>query len=456
MAGDPPLKQVVTKTWEAGVRGQWGEVARWSAGVFRTENHDDILFVADNQAGFGYFKNFGKTRHQGMELALDGKAGVLHFGVNYTWLQATYQSREPVHGSANSSSDAEAPGLEGNIAITPGNRIPLTPSHILKAHVEVQGGRDWTVGLAMTAVSSSYARGNENNAHQAGGPAYLGAGKSGGYAVVELNGKYQLTRQLSVFAQVNNLFDRHYATAAQLGATGFDANGNFSARPAAGRERRVSDGQRTSMRRRPAQRYGAALRVLREDVLDDAITERKMAEGGGRPHGRLFLDAGLVVATVLLSGQPAGAVGGAAPSASRRKISIRAAQDAQALAFHAGSALQHARCAVRIEVAPGPRAARARHRQVFRVACLLTKPQAPPSSARAISCGVSCMLNTSTRTPASRAISLRSNSRPPMPGMDKSVTQTSGACSRCKPYAVSPLPASATTAMSPPCSSRRR
>ena len=231
MAGDPPLKQVVTKTWEAGLRGKVASVASWSAGVFRAENHDDILFVADDQAGFGYFKNFGKMRHQGVELALDGKAGGLDFGVNYTWLQATYQSRETVNGSANSSSDADAPGLEGNILITPGKRIPLTPSHILKAHVEVQGGRDWTVGLAMTAVSSAYARGNENNRHQAGGPAYLGAGKSGGYAVFELNGTYQLTRQLGVFAQVNNLFDRKYATAAQLGATGFDANGNFAARP---------------------------------------------------------------------------------------------------------------------------------------------------------------------------------------------------------------------------------
>jgi outer membrane receptor protein involved in Fe transport len=30
---------------------------------------------------------------------------------------------------------------------------------------------------------------------------------------------------------VNNLFDRKYATAAQLGATGFDARGSFVARP---------------------------------------------------------------------------------------------------------------------------------------------------------------------------------------------------------------------------------
>ena len=36
---------------------------------------------------------------------------------------------------------------------------------------------------------------------------------------------------LKLFAQIQNLFDRQYATAAQLGPTGFDANGNFVARP---------------------------------------------------------------------------------------------------------------------------------------------------------------------------------------------------------------------------------
>lgn len=37
--------------------------------------------------------------------------------------------------------------------------------------------------------------------------------------------------QLTVFGQVNNVFDRRYATAAQLGATGFTSDGNFVARP---------------------------------------------------------------------------------------------------------------------------------------------------------------------------------------------------------------------------------
>jgi outer membrane receptor protein involved in Fe transport len=65
MAGDPPLDQVVTRTVEAGVRGTSGGFS-WNAGLFRATNRDDILFVMSEQTGFGYFRNFGSTRRQGI------------------------------------------------------------------------------------------------------------------------------------------------------------------------------------------------------------------------------------------------------------------------------------------------------------------------------------------------------------------------------------------------------
>lgn len=135
MAGDPPLKQVVAHTWEAGVRGAWSQDTQWTAGVFRTQSTDDILFVAaPDSTSYGYFKNFGKTLRQGIELGLSHRAGRLHYGAHYTWLQATYQSTETLGGSANSSSDASSPGLDGNIVIKPGDTIPLTPKQIFKLH----------------------------------------------------------------------------------------------------------------------------------------------------------------------------------------------------------------------------------------------------------------------------------------------------------------------------------
>lgn len=99
---------------------------------------------------------------------------------------------------------------------------------------------DWRISkqlstsIDVSAVSSSYARGNENNQHQGDGVYYLGSGNSAGYAVVNLGGDYQATSALKVYAQIDNVFDRNYYTAAQLGATAFDAAGKFVARPFAG------------------------------------------------------------------------------------------------------------------------------------------------------------------------------------------------------------------------------
>lgn len=234
-AGDPPLKQVITQTFEAGLRGGVAGQYSWNLGVFRADNKDDILFVADNQAGFGYFKNFGKTRRQGLEAGFSLRAARgLNVGVNYTFLNATFRSAEIVDGSGNSSNDsavAGEPGTEGTIAITKGNRIPLIPRHIVKLYGDYEFNPSWSFGADVTAVGGSFARGNENNLHRPDGVNYLGSGRSAGYAVLNLGANYRPARSWKLSLQVNNVFDRDYNTAAQLGATAFDANGNFRARP---------------------------------------------------------------------------------------------------------------------------------------------------------------------------------------------------------------------------------
>jgi outer membrane receptor protein involved in Fe transport len=146
-------------------------------------------------------------------------------------LDATYQSEEEVNGASNSSSDAEAPGLEGLIEIEPGAKIPLIPQHMFKLFADWQATEKLSLNFGVLALSSSYARGNENNEHEPDGIYYLGAGKSPGYNVANLGARYQINRHVELFARVNNLFNRRYYTAAQLGVTGFTAEGNFIARP---------------------------------------------------------------------------------------------------------------------------------------------------------------------------------------------------------------------------------
>lgn len=97
------------------------------------------------------------------------------------------------------------------------------------------------LNVDMQAFSSTIARGNENNQHQPDGVYYLGPGHAPGYAVFNLGADYRPAKGLKFFAQINNLFDIKYYTAAQLGATGFTGSGNFIARPFAGP---VIDGDR--------------------------------------------------------------------------------------------------------------------------------------------------------------------------------------------------------------------
>jgi len=234
MAGDPPLDQVVTHTWEFGARG--GQEARfsWNIGGFVADNRRDILFVASNQTGFGYFRNFGRTRRQGLELQARSRIGRVVFGGGYTFLDATYRSAETVNGESNSSNDEALegePGLEGVIEIAPGDRIPLVPRHMTKAYANIRATSKLSVDLELRAFSGSVARGNENSQHVPDGTYYLGPGSTPAFATASLGARYQFTERVQFFCNVDNLFNRRYYTAAQLGPTGFAANGNFIARP---------------------------------------------------------------------------------------------------------------------------------------------------------------------------------------------------------------------------------
>jgi outer membrane receptor protein involved in Fe transport len=233
MAGDPPLEQVVTRTFETGLRGTRGRVV-WNAGFFHAQNRDDILFVTSEQTGFGYFRNFGETRRRGLELGAHSRLGALTLSAGYTLLDATFQSAETVNGESNSTNDAAldgVPGVEGAIEIDPSDRMPLVPRHLFKASADAELTSRLGVAVNLIASSGVYARGNENNQHQSDGLYYLGAGSTDAYAIVNVGARYRATKWLQVVGQVNNLFARQYATSAQLGPTGFTANGNFIARP---------------------------------------------------------------------------------------------------------------------------------------------------------------------------------------------------------------------------------
>jgi outer membrane receptor protein involved in Fe transport len=156
------------------------------------------------------------------------------WGLDYTLLSATYQSTDSLDGGANSSSDSALsgyPGLDGNIYVHPGNRIPLIPQHTGKAYMDIRITSRLLVDLDEVINSSEYARGNENNAYQADGIYYLGPGTMPGYAITNLRASYDATKHLQLAVQAENLFDHHYYTAGQLPNTGLTAQGTVITRP---------------------------------------------------------------------------------------------------------------------------------------------------------------------------------------------------------------------------------
>jgi outer membrane receptor protein involved in Fe transport len=236
LVSDPPLKQVVARTYEFGVRGNPDGRYRWNAGYFHTINNNDLLFIASPQTGFGYFQNFGKTRRQGVEASTTAHLRSLDAGVEYTYLQATYQSTQVIESDSNSSNtnvSTGEPGVTdgGLITIVPGDIIPQVPQHMLKLYTDAHPLRRLSISGDFNLISSSYVKGNENNLHQPDGLYYLGSGKSPGYGVVNLGTRYSFGPHYELFAEVNNLLNRHYSTTGQLSDTPYDNSGNFIGRP---------------------------------------------------------------------------------------------------------------------------------------------------------------------------------------------------------------------------------
>ena len=227
LVADPPLKQVVARTFEAGIRSTGESKLKWSAGWFRAENTNDILFVASQQTGFGYFVNYGKTRRQGAEISLSGNYRWFTLGGNYTFLDATFQSAQMLGAASNSTNDGGL-GLgrqhSGCFRATRSRRRRATCSRPTSISIRL---RSFSVDLDFNAVGRSFARGNENNLDQPDGVYYLGPGFSPGYGVTNLGAHYQVVRHCSSSCRSIIMFNHRYYTAAQLNTTPFDNPGEF-------------------------------------------------------------------------------------------------------------------------------------------------------------------------------------------------------------------------------------
>ena len=218
MASDPPLNQVVAKTYDAGLKGKISDNFKWNASVYRTMNHDDIHFISTNagNGSLGYFDNVGRTKRQGLDLGLSGSIDKFFFRAGYSYISAKYDSDLILVNEVNSAGDGD------NINVRKGNYLAGIPKHQFKLRGQYEITPQWSVGTNVVAYADQFVQGNENNAHQDSGNT---KGKLNGYTVVNLDTQYNLGQGWRVFAKAINIFDKDYYTGGRLAETYFTSAG---------------------------------------------------------------------------------------------------------------------------------------------------------------------------------------------------------------------------------------
>jgi outer membrane receptor protein involved in Fe transport len=197
---DPPLEQVVARTWEAGLRGRRNSFS-WNASLFRTATSDDILFISSGPlTNSGHFQNVGDTRRQGLELGASGALDPIRWDIAYSFISARFDT--PL--TLNSPNHPEEE--DGEIEVAAGSRIPGVPQHNLKLNLSSTIGR-LSFGANLLTTSAQYLRGDEANLLPA----------LDGFSIVNASASYALARYVALTVRVTNLFDSEYSTFALLG-----------------------------------------------------------------------------------------------------------------------------------------------------------------------------------------------------------------------------------------------
>jgi outer membrane receptor protein involved in Fe transport len=201
LVSDPSLKQVVSHDYEVGLRGTIDPGAlpgtlTWNISAYRTDSDNDILLLATEINGFGYFQNAGSTRRQGVDLHLGYTDRRWTISAGYSFLDATFQSHEVLASNSPAADD------DGLIYVRPGNHLPLDPAHRVTLSVDFAATRAWSIGADLRAQSDQYLVGDESNQEP----------KLPGFVTVDLRSSYKIGSHVELFAQIENLFDRRYYT----------------------------------------------------------------------------------------------------------------------------------------------------------------------------------------------------------------------------------------------------
>jgi iron complex outermembrane receptor protein len=177
------LRPEDSRSFEIGFRGRWAGGPALDAALFMTDTSDEIVFDPDAPPGlFGTNINAGETRRKGIEISLRGEL-TRHAGyfVNATLLAAEFRAGE-----------------------IRGNEVPLVPGERYAAGLDLKLPGGLGLRTELLHVGEQTLSNDDLNVREP-----LDA-----YTVVDLRASWALpgSEEISLYADVTNLFDRKYAT----------------------------------------------------------------------------------------------------------------------------------------------------------------------------------------------------------------------------------------------------
>ncbi len=198
---DQPLKQVSTRTFEIGLRGQrpaFGGQFAWNMRLFDRAAKDDFWFIQFIDRPM--FASIGDTRRRGLKLNGDWNYGRLTTSFAYTLMDARFQS------AFTMSSPSNPQAVNGDINVKPGDIMPGVPRHVVQLGVDYALTDKWKIGSTAVAASGVYVYGDEINTLD----------KTSPYVVTGLNTEYKLNKNVTLFAFAENIFNVDYEVGGSL------------------------------------------------------------------------------------------------------------------------------------------------------------------------------------------------------------------------------------------------
>jgi outer membrane receptor protein involved in Fe transport len=216
LQSDPYLKQVRSTSGELGVRWRVGSTQSASLSAYRIDNRDDIVFGSVSATSqLGYFRNFARTRNEGVDAAWEARLGAVSVQLAYSYLNATYQASDTLRMSGR------------NVQVTPGMRMAGLPRDIVKAGLDWQATPSLSVGFDVQALSRRGVLGNEDGLVEDGTTDQVDLSLPG-YALLNLRASWKPAAGWELFARIGNATNRQYESYGALAETVFDASGGYT------------------------------------------------------------------------------------------------------------------------------------------------------------------------------------------------------------------------------------